>query len=365
MAFGRRKRAGKAIDFELAGKALAKTVHDGDLVNFRLLFSPFSPLREQSPEVLDSDKYAYLAPGEDLEQDSRYREILELVLDEAIWDHVLAELEADRPAQLPWQLVLTLADRAAQLGKYTSAAQAYEMLRVRRRMQDEFFAEADAALESEDIPRAVHGYRIATGLEYNYSAFPEPLPMVPDFQTRALVIHGEHPERPEDCVALQDTEAFLRTGLAYLMLSPGAATRLENRSIAVQTAFLKELITQQDPQWQEFAQRFREASKLKEEFRGRLEDLREEAGKSSRGLEDEIRDQLSGDPREIPAKLLGWTIENGEWWQYLKELAYRHPASALFISRIMIGEIETLIPMHRPGSPVAELLGLTSEATNS
>jgi len=300
-----------------------------------------------------------------LEQDPRFREILELVLDEAVWDHVLVELEANRPAQLPWKPVLTLADRAVQLGKYTSAAQAYEMLRIRRRMQDEFFAEADVALESEDIPRAVRGYRIATGLEYNYSAFPEPLPMVPDFQSRALVIHGEHPVKPEDCVALQETEAFLRTALAYLLLSPGAATRLGNRSITLQTAFLKELVTQQDPQWQEFTQRFRGASKLLEEFRGRLEDLQKEAGKGSRGLEDEIRDQLGGDPREIPAKLLGWSIENGEWWQYLKELAFRHPAATLFVSRIMIGEIETLIPMHQPGSPVAELLGLAGEATNS
>src|SRR5690606_12280615 len=125
------------------------------------------------------------------------------VRDDETWRHVQTELEANRPAQLPSDLLLMLADNAVRQGKYTSAAQAYELLRIRSRMQDEFYAAADRALDENDVARAVRGYRAATGLAYDYAAFPEPLPEVPDYQTRALLLHGEYPTRPDDCVALK------------------------------------------------------------------------------------------------------------------------------------------------------------------
>lgn len=347
----------KSVNQELAAKALAKAVDDGDIVNFRILFAPFSPLRVDSSERLEDEKYRYLLPDEEQGASHRFREELARVRDEAIWRHTQQELQANRPARLPWELVLRLGDNAVRLGKYTSASQAYELLRIRRRMQDEFFAQAEAALDQGNVKRAVLGYVIATGLDYDYAAFPEPLPMVPDFQRRALMLHGVYPEKIEDSLPLQEPSLFLRTALSYLLLDAGAAARLESRPISQRLGFLAELVRQRDPEWREFVHRYREACDLMRDFEKRIERAKKESG-SNTSLAEEIEAVLGEDPRAIPACLLGRTIEDGAWWQYLKELAYQHPASVLFLSRQMVGETEIIVPRYRSDSPVPKELGL-------
>ena len=83
------------------------------------------------------------------------------------------------------------------------------------------------------------------------------------------------------------------------------------------------------------------------------------SGGTGTDLAKEIAGQLADDPMRIPAFLVGRTIEDGEWWQYLKELAYMHPAGALFVVRQVVGDREILLPCHKPDSPVAKELGLT------
>jgi hypothetical protein len=352
----------KPVNEELAALALAKAVYDGDMVNFRLLFTPFSPIRVDSSERLEDEKYAYLRPDEETAGSHEFREVLNLVRGGAMWGHIQRELSANRPARLPWELVLRLGDSAVLLGKYTSASQAYELLRVRRRMQDEFFAQADKAFDEGNLKRAVRGYVIATGLDYDYAAFPEPLPLVPDFQRRALMLHGVYPERVEDCLPLQERDAFLRTALTYLLLDANAATRLESRPIERRLQFLAELVRQRDPEWREFVHRYREACGMMRDFEKRIERAKAESG-SRNSLAEQIEEALGHDPRAIPACLLGRSIENGEWWQYLKELAYRHPASILFVSRQLVGETEIIVPRYRGDSPVPRELGLIAGAS--
>ncbi|NUM52225.1 MAG: hypothetical protein HUU46_01150 [Candidatus Hydrogenedentes bacterium] len=362
--FGRKKTATapKIVDQEITAHALAKAVADGDFVNFRLLFQSFSPARVSSSERFEDAKYAYLLPDDDLESKPEFREALRMVREEATWRHIQNELDANRPAQLPAELVLLLADNAVRLGKYTIAAQAYELLRMRRRMQDEFFAQADTALDNGNARRAVHGYLVATGLEYNYAAFPEPLPLVPDWQTKALILHGEYPRTPDDCIPLQQPEQFLRTALTYLLLDGRAAARIEGRPVSVRLSFLAELVKQRDPAWRDFVHRYREACDQMREFEARIQHAMAERGGGRVSLAREIEEMLGEDPHKIPATLLGRTIEGGEWWQYLKELAYTHPASALFVSRQVIGETEIIVPRYRGDSPVPSAVGLLPAA---
>lgn len=348
--------AAKVVDRDTVAKALAKAVYDGDIVNLRLLFMPFSPARTSSTESFDMPKYAYLLPDEETLDNRDFRDCLSLVTEHSIFALVQQELDANRPAQLPSELLLPLADNAVIAGKYTSAAQAYEMLRVRARMQRLFYEQADIALDANDIPKAVRGYIIATGLAYDYAAFPEPLPMTPDYQTRALLLHADYPEKPEDALPLREPNILLQTALSYLLPDAEAAPRLDTRPEEVRVAFLKELVRQQDPQWDDFLARYRNACDVAREFGARLERHRQETG-----LAGEIEEQFGESPRAIPTALLGREIENGEWWQYLKELASEHPAAVLFVSRQAVGGTEILIPRFRPDSHVTLALGISAK----
>ncbi len=351
--------AEKYVDPEDVAAALAKAVYDGDIVNFRLLFQPFSPARRQSTESFESEKYSYLLPDDDMEETDAYKEILAAVQAPDTWAHIEQELEADRPARLPAGLVVRLADRALVLGKYTSAAQAYEQLRIRKRMQALFFDEADKALREGDIDRGVRGYRIATGLEYNYAAFPEPLPSVPDYQTKALILHGDHPQKPEDCIGFKPAVQFVQTGLSYLLLSSEADTRLAEHDEKTRQAFFVKLVYALDPEWDAFAARCREAVKLARGYGKRIEEIVKAQDGRTDGLMDAISAQLGGDPYEIPATLLGLEEpKQMEWWQYLKELAYLHPAAALFVSRWYAGHEEIIVPRYFTNSPIANELNL-------
>ncbi len=358
--FGKKKAAvnTKVVNPDTVAAALAKAVAEGDFVNFRLLFLPFSPAREDSSERFDDPKYAYLLPNAEGESSREFTEAMRIVRDTAVWAHIQRELSERRPAQLPSELVMLLADNAVRLGKYTIAAQAYELLRIRRRVQEEFFAQADQALDDGKIAKGVRGYLIATGLEYNYAAFPEPLPLVPNWQTKALLLHGEYPRSPEECLPLQPTDVFLRNALAFLLLNPATAARLDARPTEAKLAFLAELVKQCDPEWRAFVDRYRDACKLMRDFEARIQHAIAARGESRVSLAREIEEMLGQDPREIPTTLLGRTIENGEWWQYLKELAFEHPAAALFVSRQIIGDVEIIVPRYRSDSPVAPAVGL-------
>ncbi|HOF40894.1 MAG TPA: hypothetical protein PLD73_12540 [Candidatus Hydrogenedentes bacterium] len=368
---GRKRQAAaadKQVDMELAAKAVAKAACDGDIVNLRFLFGPFSPARTASSERFETQKYSYLLPDDEQEEERSFQDALELVRSRGVWAHIENEWRMSRPPQLPFELVLRLGDHAVRQGKYTSAAQAYEMLRIRARMQALFLEAADESLDHGDIARAVRGYVVASGLEYDYAAFPEPLPKTPDYQMRALVLHGDYPERPEDCLALQETGQFVMTALSYLLMSDETAARLEKRPESVRLAVLKELIECGDPAWDAFARRYREASELKREFAQRIQraiEARTAAqGASHKNLAGEIDDTLGADPGRIPIALLGREIEDGEWWQYLKELAFLHPAGILFVSRQFIGDREIIVPLYREDSPVARTLGLLPEAAS-
>ncbi len=350
----------KTVKPELVDLAVAKAVADGDLVNFRLLFSPFSPAREASPEAFETDKYAYLLPDEAAAQTPRFEEALAAVGNEPTRRHISEELSVKRPPRLPSELLLLLADNAVRGGKYTSAAQAYELLRIRARMQDEFFAQGDAALEVRDIEKAVSAYVTGAGLNYDYAAFPEPLPAVPDYQTAALIMHGDYPNNPMDCVAMQETRQHTATAISYLLGDMSVAGRIEKESVETQVRFVVELNRRIDPGWTAFAARYRQAREMAASILDNIQEKYEHHGEHvQQSLEQEIEvSEQKQDPEDIPACMLGRRATDGEWWQYLKELAYAHPASALFICRLAVGESEILVPRYNEDSPLAEALEL-------
>lgn len=354
--------AQKIVNPDDTAKALAYAVAQGDIVNFRTLFMPFSPARVASTETFDEEKYSYLLPDGDEEHEDAFILAIKAVREPNTWAHILNELEQLRPAQLPSDLLIMLADNALRLGKFSAASQAYELLRIRRRMQEEYFAAANAKLDCGDIPAAVKGYRIACGLSFDYSAFPEPLPNIPRYQSRALMLHGVYPRRPEDSIGLQPVDTFLPTALTYLLGDADGAGRLEDRPQDVLVAFLHEWINQTDPEWETFAKRYREACDTAREFGERINKVITEKGGRNISLQEEIEAQLGQNPNSIMIHFLGREIPDGEWWQYIKELAVLHPASVLFVSRQIVGESEILVPRLRGDSPVVQRLGLLANA---
>ncbi len=350
----------KIVNDELVAQAFAKAVADGDIVNFRLLFASFSPARKESPERFETEKYAYLLPTPSETGTQVFREALDEIRSAENWKHLQSELAAKRPSQLPWGPVMRLGDNAVRLGKFSFAAQAYETLRIRRRMQALFLEQADAAVAAGDLPNGVRGYRIALGLSYDYAAFPEPLPLVPNHQTSSLRLHGIYPKRPEDGVAVLDESAHVEAALEYLLPDGEVSARARAFAGDTRLAFLVELVRQTDPDWGAFCKRYSEACALVNSFgeRARNREAAAAAGNST------AEPSEPGDtPAAVMERLLGRTIEGGQWWQYLKELGYLHPASVLFIARQVIGEKELLLPRLRSGSRVAQSLGLVTADT--
>jgi len=357
--FSRTKVATKAVVTQADIDAcVAKAVAEGDMVNLVFCFSPNSPLRQESSEILDSPKYAYLRPDAGAKS-AAFDAALRLASRGDIQKHNVEQLQTKRPAQLHAELVLALADNAVALEKYTVAGQAYERLRIRERMRELFAEQADGALDAGDVETAARGYRIATGLSYDYAAFPEPLPLVPNYQSRALMLHAIYPKRPEDSVALLPPDRQMQVALEYLLLDPALAARLLNKPLELLAGFLAAYIRQRDAHWDDFVTRYREACDMVNQLADRLKE-QEQAGSKDGQLRAEIAAQELGfSPSEIPAKLLGRPIERGEWWQFLKELAYQHPASVLFVTRQVISkDQEILLPRFYRDAPLGQQLGL-------
>jgi hypothetical protein len=344
----------KIVDMNLVAKAIAKAVADGDIVNFKSLFGAISPIRQWTSEELETDKYSFFRPTTEQENTQLFKDAHRLVKEMFTWKFIQQELDAKRPAQLPSELLIPLADNAVRASKFSSAAQAYELLRMRRKMQAEFFEAADKAIAANDIPRAVQGYRVATGLAYDYAAFPEPLPKVANYQNSALLIHGRYPRSVEECVSLQPAESHVNIAIGYLLGDDEASGRLSQLPLEKRLEFLKALVERIDPAWEEFVTRFKAACALVLKFAERLQH-------QNATLADEINEQQGHNPSELMETMLGRTIEDGEWWQYLKDLAYEHPASILFIARQRIGDNEVLMPRLLSGSTVVEILGLAQE----
>lgn len=349
----------KVVEQEMIDLALAKTITDGDIVNFRFLFLPYSPLREDSTEDIESIKYSYLLPTEEEEKNPLFKEALELVSRKDIREHVQKELHKKGPAQLPSDLLLKLADNAVRHEKFTSASQAYELLRIRRRMQDLFFEQGEKELTKKNISLAVRAYRIASALEYDYSAFPEPLPAVPRYHDQALILHAEYKNKWIECIGHMPLESFLKIGFNYLFLLPEHAGKITAKPIEMQIPFLVELIRQTDPQWEKFIQHIKEVIPLMEELYQEIK-TRIEHIADGHLWEDEWDEGLNTEKYlEISEQLLGRKLNQKDWWAYLRELSYEHPPSALFIARQMIGkEQEIIIPRYNSDNPVIQQLEL-------
>lgn len=343
----------------LIDECLAYAVAEGDIVNFRLLFMPSSPFREDSPEDASTPKYDYLFP--ESPEAPRYRQALALVREPEISRFVREQLARKGPPRLPWQLVLALGDNAARLGKYTAASQAYELLRVRRRTQDLLLDQADERLRQGDIDTAVKGYVIALGLQYDYGAFPEPLPAVPDYQERAPALHTAYPATPEQTLALQSDDTLCRTALGYLLPYAEFSTRFQQPDPETLISFTAALIRALDVDWTAFTTAFKQAERLAAAHQPLFDKMNSYAPDVLEVLAEEVvSEPLLPELRSIPALLSNAAGENREWWHYVKVIAFHHPGAALFLARQRLSANEEIIvPRYREDSALAKLLGLT------
>lgn len=343
----------------LLDESLAWAVAAGDIVNFRLLFLPASPFREESPEDASSPKYDYLFT--DTEKSPEYREALALVHTPEIRAYVREQLQRKGPPRLPWRLVMALGDNALRLGKYTAAAQAYELLRIRRRIQELALDKADERLKQGDLDAAVRGYSIALGLQYDYGAFPEPLPAVPDYHERAPAMHATYPVTLEQAPAWQEDSALCKAAVHYLLPYTEFSGHFETVEPDTLRAFTAALIRSLDQDWEAFAAAFRAAMKYAAAHEELFNKLNSYSADALDILSEElVAPALLEELRQIPALLAGAPGKNHEWWHYIKVMAYQHPGAALFVSRQRLSaKEEIIIPRVRKDSLLVRELGLT------
>ena len=348
-----------AQDYDaLLDECLAHAVAEGDIVNFRLLFMPASPFREDSPEDASTPKYDYLFRNHPMRPGTGKR--LAAVSRPEIGRFVREQLARKGPPRLPWQLLLALGDNAARLGKYTAASQAYELLRVRRRFQDLTLDKADAQLRQGNIQTAVKGYGIALGLQYDYGAFPEPLPAVPDYQERAPALHQAYPATPEQTLALQDDEVLCRAALGYLLPFKEFSGRFQQFEPETLVPFTAALIRALDEDWDAFAAAFKDAERRASAHQSLFNKLNSYTADVLEVLAEEVLEEgLLPELRAIPGLLTNAPGENREWWHYVKVMAFRHPGAPVFVARQRLSANEEIIvPRYRQDSELAKALGL-------
>ncbi len=348
----------KQIDYALLDKCLAHAIAEGDYVNLRFLFLPASPFRADSPEDIAAPKYAYLLPEDEAEP--RYRAALDKVRHPETARYLRAQLAKSGPPQLPWELILQLADNAVLLGKYTAASQAYELLRIRRRMQDAFREQGDAALKAGRVSDAVQGFVIASGLDYDYAAFPEPLPTVPNYQERALALHGQYPASPGAALALQPDAALIKTALNYLLLDSEGLRGFDAHEAEHLPELAAGLVRCFDTDWNGFADCFARAHEITSTHAALLDTINSYAPDALGVLFESVLDEEQiAALKEAQSLLLNRDNSDLEWWQCLQSLCYRHPGAALFVRRQRLSAAdEILIPLCRDDSHFARCLGL-------
>ncbi len=347
-----------SVSPETIDACFANVIAEGDIVNFRFLFMPASPLRSDSPEDIMSPKYAYLFPED--EENPRYQEALRLVQHSSVSRYIQSQLEKKGPPQLPWELVMALADNAVLLGKYTAASQAYELLRIRRRMQEVLLDKADALLQRGRMDAGVQGYLIAAGLDYDYAAFPEPLPAVPNFQERALRLHGTYQNTSGNTFTAQDIESQVSMALNYLLANPDLAQRLRELPCESKINFLALLVRRMDDAWDGFTERYKQALQVVRRYQPLLDKINSYSPDALDVLYEPILNERQRmELQEIPSMLMGISVKDWEWWQCVKTLCYHHPAAALFISRQRLSAKEgVIIPVCNTDSPLVRALNL-------
>ncbi|NLN92644.1 MAG: hypothetical protein GX130_04940 [Candidatus Hydrogenedens sp.] len=348
-------RTEKVIDDALLDRCLAAAIATGDIVNLRFLFMPASPFRPDSSEDISQSKYAYLLPKE---EKGEMDEALQLVRQPEISRLVRAQLAKKGPPQLPWELLQSLADQALKCGKYTAASQAYELLRTRRRMQEIFLDQADAALDGAAFYEAAQGYTIASGLQYDYAAFPEALPAVLNYQEKALSLHRAYPPTTEESET--DDSALCRSILQFLMQGAEFLQRLEGRDGEVLVQFTAQVIRCLDPQWEHFVSAFHESLAIIKAYETLFTRINSYTQEALEVLMEEIfTDEQKEELRRIAPLFAPGAPEGEEWWLTMRTLAYHHPGSVLFVRRQRLSATEEiLIPECPRDSQLARLLNL-------
>ncbi len=362
---------------------LAWAIAHGDL------FCAKTALSLPKDELLDGDvlsRFSYLIPGDSAQSgtllgtDTGKNE--ELLQRKQIVDEMFSEslafltdemLDAE---SLSDQILANIAQNALRLKKFSFASKAYDELDEKEQVISNYMKEGGSLLEGDKIQQAAESYLIAAKLAYDYKQR-----FGPDFQQRGLQLHADCMNQPEKCItASTDIQNIIDEGIKYLLDNQAIAEKLLQQPQPAKKSLLKALAQLQDSNYHAFAENYKaavqklkettqdyEEGKISDEFRmeevQEAEEQHKSGGLSSEELENIKQKKLLEDNWEkvldIQQTLLGRAMVGDNVLQYIRELLWEHPVSALVVCIKYEHQPKAVVtPAMQNSTSLMELLGL-------
>jgi len=304
---------------ELKRRIIANAVATGNAFAFRDLFyqlKEFSAPGDDlgvDPALLD--RLGYLLPSENAVESPEFGAAVELI--------EKCEFENDA---IPASILEVTAGRAAALGKFAYAEDAYSLLGIKKEMVN-LYAQAGEQFLREDKPkRAAMSFFAAASIDQ---------PIGPHYQLLGPQLHASCLFEPDKCVTTLSVELLVDAGIHLLLPNEPLAERLiasarpEQKSEVVATLAV----------CRDF------------DFPGLVKNLRAAAEELSR-----LENDGSSDYSSIGPALLGRETASGEAWQYLGEFCFEHPVGSLCVCFKIVKNTPVLVPVIRDGKSLIERL---------
>jgi len=274
------------------------------------------------------------------------------------------------------EILAQIAQNALKFKKISFASKAYDELGEKEKVISDYIKEGDSLLEEDKIQQAAESYLIATKLAYDYKQT-----FGPNFQQRGLQLHAECIIQPDNCItASTDIQTITDEGIGYLINNQRITEKLRQQPPPVKESLLKTFAQLQDSNYPAFVENYKasvqklkettkdyEEGKISDEFR--LEDVQKAEGQhksgglSSEGLERIKQKKLLEDNWEklldVQQTLLGRPIAEDNFLQYIRELLWEHPVSALVVCIKYEHQTKpVVIPAMQDSKSLMELLEL-------
>lgn len=294
-----------------------------------------------------------------------FREALDSLTDEMLNAESLSE-----------QMLAQIAQNALKLKKISFASKAYDELGEKEKVSSDYIKAGDSLLAEGKIQPAVENYLIAAKLAYDHK-----LTFGPNFQQRGLQLHADCMNQPTNCItASPDMQTIIDEGIEYLINNQRIAEKFRQQPLPVKQSLLKVCAQLQDSNLPVFVENYKaavqklkdatkdyEAGKISDEFRleevQQAEEQHQTGSLSSEGLERIKQNNLLEDNWEklldVQQTLLGRAIAEDNFLQYIRELLWEHPVSALVVCiKYEHQSRPVVIPARQDSKSLVELLGL-------
>lgn len=274
------------------------------------------------------------------------------------------------------QILMQIAQNALRFKKFSFASKAYDELGKKEQVISDYIKEGDSLLGEDKIQQAVENYLITTKLAYDYKQT-----FGPNFQQRGLQLHADCISHPTNCItASTDIQTITDEGIEYLLNNHQIAEKLRQQPLPVKKSLLKVLAQLQDSNYPAFVENYKaavqklkettqdyEEGKISDDFRTEEVQEAEEQHKSG-GLSDEGLEMIKqkkllednwGKVLDVQQTLLGRAIAEDNFLQYIRELLWEHPVSALVVCiKYEHQPRPVVIPAMQDSTSLMGLLGL-------